>query len=54
MILYDCTADKDDVDGDDDDERIHLDVVDGYHGDNNSFGGSGDEVGVATVNYCIM
>lgn len=31
----------------DDDDRVHLDVVDGYHGDNNSFGGSGDEVGVA-------
>ena len=37
-----CVADK--VDNDD---RVHLDVVDGYHGDNNSFGGSGDEVGVA-------
>lgn len=35
--------DKNDVD-DDNDGRIQLDVVDGYHGDNNSFVGSGDEV----------
>ena len=31
---------------DEDSERVQLDVVDHYHGDNNSFVGSGDEVGV--------
>ena len=47
MILpyYHNVADK--TDGDDN-EDMQLDVVDGYHGDNNSFGGSGDEVGVTT------
>lgn len=47
------SADKNDVD-DDNDGRIQLDVVDGYHGDNNSFVGSGDEVGVVTIAYRII
>ena len=49
MITHHCVADKDD----DDDDRVHLDVVDGYHGDNNSFGGSGDEVSVATMDHVM-
>ena len=47
MILryHHNVADK--TDGDDNDD-LQLDIVDSYHGDNNSFGGSGDEVGVTT------
>ena len=51
LILL-ISPDKNNSNGDDDDnDRVQLDVVD-YHGDNHSFVGSGDEVGVL-LNHVI-